>query len=372
MQPFADSFLPNPVNPQRLPREGQPLKPWISTADTASRTGLAPSTRQRSTPKPRVAAAIARRAAIVTWLCGLGAMSTFMPYLPATMVPDSLRWLAGLASHWQWLYASLALTGALLTAGLRPARPWHVLAPLVMVTAAWLHQLPQAEAHTAPSQPSATLTVASANLNFERTDHAALAAWLLSSEAPDTIALQELTQSAMAMLNRPEVLAAYPHRVLEPGDDQFGLGVLSKYPIASVEKVQPVDSLATLKLRLVLDLRGHRLALTAVHPMPPLSAAYAQERDASLGQEARLLADSGMPGILLGDMNDSPWSTGLRATAPLRRASGLAPTWPNLGGWFSTLPLDHVLVTPGVRVDGAGLGVDLGSDHRPVRVRLAL
>lgn len=349
------------------------MKPWIFASDTGGRTALAkPSARQRRTRKPGIANAIARRAVIVTWLCGLGAISTFMPYLPETTMPDSLRWLAGLASHWQWLYAGLAVIGALLTACLRPRRPWQVLVPLAMVAAAWLHQSPQAEARTAPGQPAVTLTVASANLNFERTNHEALAAWLLSADAPDAIALQEFTPSAMAMVTRPELLIAYPHRVLEPSDDQFGLGVLSKHPIASAEKVLPVDSLATLKLRLVLNVRGHRLALTAVHPMPPISAPYAQERDASLRLDARLLADSGMPGILLGDMNDSPWSTGLQATAPLRRASSLAPTWPNLGGWLSVLPLDHVLVTPGVRADGAGWGVDLGSDHRPVRVRLAL
>ena len=119
--------------------------------------------------------------------------------------------------------------------------------------------------------------------------------------------------------DRPEVLAAYPHRVLEPSDDQFGLGVLSKYPIASAEKVPAADVLATLKLRLVLDVQGQKLALTAVHPMPPISAPYAQERDASLRLEARLLADSGLPGILLGDMNDSPWSTGLQATVALAK-----------------------------------------------------
>ena len=349
------------------------MKPRISIANTGDRAALAePSARQRRTRKPGIANAIAQRAAIVTWLCGLGAMSTFMPYLPEAALPDYLRWLAGLASHWQWLYAGLAVIGASLTACLRPGRPWQVLVPLAMVAAAWLHQSPQAEARTALGQPAVTLTVASANLNFERTDHAALAAWLLSDDAPDAIALQEFTPSAMAMVNRPELLAAYPHRVLEPSDDQFGLGVLSKFPITSTEKVQPADELATLKLRLVLDVHGQKLAVTAVHPMPPISAAYAQERDASLRLEARLLADSGLPGILLGDMNDSPWSSGLQGAAPLLRASGLAPTWPNLGGWLSVLPLDHVLVTPGVRADGAGFGVDLGSDHRPVRVRLAL
>ncbi|WP_353852098.1 endonuclease/exonuclease/phosphatase family protein [Piscinibacter sp.] len=65
-------------------------------------------------------------------------------------------------------------------------------------------------------------------------------------------------------------------------------------------------------------------------------------------------------------------STGLRATAPLQRANGLQPTWPNAWGWLSILPLDHVLVTPSIKLEDSSLGPDLGSDHRPVRVRLSL
>lgn len=132
----------------------------------------------------------------------------------------------------------------------------------------------------------------------------------------------------------PEMLVAYPHRVLAPSDDQFGLGVLSKVTIASVEKVAPADSLATLKLRLFRDVRGNKLALAAVHPMPPLNADYARERDASLRLEAGRLAGagiSGISGILLDDMDDTPWSTGLRAAAPLRRANGLPP--PRASTW---------------------------------------
>ncbi|QEA12858.1 endonuclease/exonuclease/phosphatase family protein [Comamonas flocculans] len=352
------------------------MKPWFSATDTnasASAALAAPSDRPGRARKPGLANAIARRAVVVTWLCGLGAMSAFLPSLPEAAMPDSLRWLAGLVSHWQWLYAGLALAGALLAVSLRSRRPsLALLPPLAMVAAAWLHASPGASVRTASGKAAATLTVASANLNFERSEHAALAAWLLSADAPDVIALQEFTPSAMALVTRPELLAAYPYRALEPSEDQFGLGVLSKHPIASTQRVLPADTLATLKLRLVLDVNGHGLALTAVHPMPPISSAYARERDASLRQEAGLLTGGGMPGILLGDMNDSPWSTGLRGAAPLLRASGLAPTWPNLGGWLSILPLDHVLVTPGLRVEDAALGADLGSDHRPVRVRPAL
>lgn len=325
----------------------------------------------RGLPRSRVAVAVARRARIVVWLSAIGAISTFATYLPAPLTPEPLAWLVGLASHWQWAYAGLALVGSALALGLSSSHRRHVLVPLAIVAVAWLHQSPGAKTLTSADTSNAGLTVASANLNFVRTDHAALAAWLLSATGPDVIALQEFTPSALATVNGPAILAAYPHRVLAPSDDQFGLGVLSKYPIASAEKVDSVDALATLKLRLVLDVRGKRVAVTAVHPMPPVDAAYARERDASLRLEAKRLASAGIPGILLGDVNDTPWSTGLRAAAPLRRANGLQPTWPNAWGWLSILPLDHILVTPSTKLEDASLGPDLGSDHRPVRVRLA-
>ena len=65
------------------------MKPWIATANSANRTGLTPPASQRGALKPRLAGAIARRAIIVTWLCGLGALCTFVPYLPGTLMPDS-------------------------------------------------------------------------------------------------------------------------------------------------------------------------------------------------------------------------------------------------------------------------------------------
>lgn len=62
--------------------------------------------------------------------------------------------------------------------------------------------------------------------------------------------------------------------------------------------------------------------------------------------EAQRLAALDMPGILLGDFNDTSWSPGMQALAPyLSLASGLAPTWPNAYGRVSLPQLDHVQVT---------------------------
>ena len=54
----------------------------------------------------------------------------------------------------------------------------------------------------------------------------------------------------------------------------------------------------------------------------------------------------------------------------MRRASLAVPTWPSAWGWLSVLPLDHVLASPGWQLVEAHTGPDLGSDHRPMVVRL--
>jgi endonuclease/exonuclease/phosphatase (EEP) superfamily protein YafD len=78
--------------------------------------------------------------------------------------------------------------------------------------------------------------------------------------------------------------------------------------------------------------------------------------------------------VLAGDLNLTPWSprfarllteTGLDDSG-LRR--GLAPTWL----WPFGLAIDHVLVGAGLVALDNHLGPELGSDHRPVIVDLAI
>jgi endonuclease/exonuclease/phosphatase (EEP) superfamily protein YafD len=50
---------------------------------------------------------------------------------------------------------------------------------------------------------------------------------------------------------------------------------------------------------------------------------------------------------------------------------GWRPTW-LAGFWPLALRIDHVLASPGLCVEQAEVGPDVGSDHRPVFARLAL
>jgi len=73
----------------------------------------------------------------------------------------------------------------------------------------------------------------------------------------------------------------------------------------------------------------------------------------------------------VGDLNSSSWSpafrdllrdAGLRDT---RLGRGVQSTWP---AWLPMvqIPIDHALVSPGVRVHGRFVGDRVGSDHLPV------
>lgn len=87
--------------------------------------------------------------------------------------------------------------------------------------------------------------------------------------------------------------------------------------------------------------------------------------------------------ILAGDFNSVPWSGALKtfsAETGLRTAGSLSATWPvrhhRTGGWclwcVPQLQLDHVLVSPGVRITAAAVGKDLGSDHLPIHADIEL
>lgn len=338
----------------------------FNTPETNSTAHGAPS---------RLVAGISLRGCLLAWLsasvaiastsnAGLGQLQS----LPPTIV-----WLLGLIGHWQWVILTVGTFAALAAA--LCGRP-SALLPGAVVLGSWLLHLGAAPSPSTAPAPAEVLRVATLNLSYENHDLQRLGQWLAALDAPDILVLQEFTpahQQAVESSVGAQWASAYRHRALHPQFDQFGIAVLSRWPIRSTQAMEPSMAEDTLKLRLVIDWQQRPLALTALHPMPPINPEYALARDRSMLLEAQRLAALDMPGILLGDFNDTPWSPGVRALAPyLSRASGLAPTWPNAYGRISLLPLDHVLVTRHwSRVEQA-VGADVGSDHRPVMASITL
>lgn len=314
---------------------------------------------------------IAHRAKWVIWLCAAASMSAPASRILPTGKFAKAQWALELVAHGQWVY--MVTGGIALILLLSVRRPVWPIIPALMLSSSFLIQSATLARGVEPPGAESALTIGTANLNFDTTDFRSLTDWLLSADAPDVVFLQEFTSQAQNALKIPEISVRYPYRVEAPQPDQFGLALLSRHPLTNEQKLEPQDMRATLRLRARLTWNGKTVQLSALHPMPPLDATYAQIRDQSLIEEAKHLTHTGGLALMAGDFNNTPWVRGLfDIDAQMLRASGFAGTWPNAFGWLSILPLDHVLASSGWQLLDSRLGPDLRSDHRPVVVRLRL
>ncbi len=309
------------------------------------------------------------RAKWLIWLCALASLSAPVSrFLPTDQFANT-QWALELFAHWQWLYIIVGAFCLFLLFIVR--RAWWPVIPAAVLGSSFFMQSATLERGTEPAGAESVLTVGTTNLNFGTRDFSALTRWLLSADAPDVVFLQEFTAQAQTALQNPGISSQYPHRLEVPQQDQFGLAVLSRHALADMEKLEPQDMRETLRLRARLAWNGKTVHLSALHPMPPVDAAYARIRDQTLFQEAAHLSQAGGLALIVGDFNATPWTRGLfDIDSKMARASGFSGTWPNMFGWLSVLPLDHVLASREWQVLGSGFGPDVGSDHRPVVVRL--
>ena len=293
-------------------------------------------------------------------LCLLGLLLPPLSHLLADSA-GAPAWLIDLASHWQWLF----LPGLALFAGLASwcDRRWAVL--LLALPLPWLTA--SAPAPTGDPQAPA-FSVASANVNLHSRDTRALATWLTGVQA-DVVVVLEVSPAYATGLR---ALTDYPFQRIVAQDSPFGIALLSRHPLQRVRVIEDAPGIAHIEAQ--LQWRGRSVEVVALHPMPPLSPHYHRVRNATLRTLASQAAAGGSPTILAGDLNATPWSSAFSGLAQrgLRRASGLAATWPAAWRGLIGIPIDQVLVSRHWAVIASDVGPPLGSDHLPVLTRLTL
>lgn len=195
--------------------------------------------------------------------------------------------------------------------------------------------------------------------------HAEVLAYLQQSEA-DVIVLLEINDAWMKSLE--PLRQNHPNIIASPEEHNFGLAVFSRLPLRQSEVRKFADEEVNSVVTLV-EHEGKTLRIIGTHPMPPTGE---DATEASLGQLqaiAKFVATSGgIPTVVLGDFNATPWSPGINA---LRNESTLdfrtpkpvwRPTWQARN--ILALPIDHALCTPPLFFEQRELSPDLGSDHR--------
>lgn len=191
---------------------------------------------------------------------------------------------------------------------------------------------------------------------------------------PDILLLAEATPDWAFELS---VLATnYPHLVLEPRDDCFGIMLLSKYPLGH-EKVVEIGTAGVPSIVTDIYLPDGEISLIGTHPLPPINQNYYNQRNTQLGALPAVVKNQRYPVLLIGDLNVSPWShwfKKLLKDSGLKNSMirfGFQPSWPN-NNPLLRIPLDHMLHHRDILIHNRVVGGDVGSDHFPVIIDFSL
>lgn len=280
-------------------------------------------------------------------------------------------WVFELTSHFRLQYLAVAAL-MLVLALLFRRRRLTLLLVATMAVNAWPVRayLPiTATATATASRSDDTLTILNFNVNAGNGNHDEILATVRAADA-DVVALIELSPALEAKLG--ELGELYPYDFLLPANDNFGIGLLSRYPIAYAEPTALGPSNA-----ITADILhpGGRFRLIAVHPKPPTSAANAGTRNEQLRQLAARVRETDGPLVVCGDFNVSPYSpwfgqfeanSGMR---DVRRGHWPDISWPSFMPVLGT-PIDHCFASGDFAVETVERLGRTSSDHYPMRVQL--
>ncbi len=227
------------------------------------------------------------------------------------------------------------------------------------------------------------VTVTSVNVLRGNVQHDRVVADLIEA-GPDVIAVLELTSTLDQKLrqNLPE----YRHVITgSKNSGNFGLGVYSKHPLKDSELFESVEAIESIAVTVVVEQLGspnRELRLFVTHPLPPMNAALFEKRNRQLEDVADRMQEfrhqaSGIPMVLLGDLNLTPWSPWfleLQSRSGLVRGVSnftLEPTWYRFPVFPFGLILDHGLIEPSLVCADYKVGKLMGSDHRSITLRIS-
>ena len=299
-------------------------------------------------------------------------VAELLPGLAALLLPGWIPALLGIFSLWLLAPAWLLLAAALL---LRRRLLVALSAPVALAHLALL----AADRWPAPPPPppdAPQLHVVSANLLMVHPDPLPLAQALLARDA-DVLLLQEVSGRWVAALEESGLLAAYPHQLVLPQEDSFGIALLSRVPLRAVGEG---DLLGVPYTHAVLQLGETTVTLLNIHTLPPRTGAYFERWQAQLDLLAELSRAQTGAVALIGDLNTTQHG---RAYRRLLRASGLHAAHPECGrgsavtfpnGVFPLPPirLDHALLSPALACVSLTEIPRTGSDHSALDMVLAL
>lgn len=173
------------------------------------------------------------------------------------------------------------------------------------------------------------------------------------------------------------VTRKYPHKLLAPLDNLYGLAFYTRLDIAN-ERIEYLVEDDIPSVHAQLSTRGGRkFRFMGLHPRPPQPGNDTEMRDAEIAIGARMAAKHELPVLAMGDFNDVAWS---RTSQLFKRIGHYLD--PRIGrGFFATFPaswpvfrwpLDHLFMTQHFTFSSVDVLGKKGSDHLPILASLCL
>ena len=283
------------------------------------------------------------------------------------------HWAFDLCSHFRWYYFVAATLFGILIWRKRRRAAMAALGVTLLWNGGLLapYYLPSSQPDIA--KDGATVSLISLNVYTGNTDKQAVIDYLRERSADLVVVMEvdERWEQALAELHDH-----YPHQFIQSRPDNFGIGLLSREPLAQSQFVNAGGThLPTIVARVEREARA--FVLVATHPLPPIGASNTRERNAQLRAVADIVKASSLPCVVAGDFNATPWSSAFRdltARSGLRDSAlgrGVQGSW-NAKSPLIRIPIDHVLVPASVRVFRRVVGPNVGSDHFPVEIEFVL
>jgi endonuclease/exonuclease/phosphatase (EEP) superfamily protein YafD len=188
---------------------------------------------------------------------------------------------------------------------------------------------------------------------------------------PDVFVLLEDNPQWMAALRQrlPEYQYSFDEGITT------GAAIFSKLPISQIEP--PEGRSKRYGVRGELDLNGRKILLVSAHPPAPYNTAKWEKRNHEFSLLLHDVQSSHEPTIIAGDLNCTPWSWYFQqlvkgaALLDSEYGNGIQPSWSTYL-LAPLVPIDHCLYTRECFAISRSVGPNIGSDHLPLSVELAV
>ena len=181
---------------------------------------------------------------------------------------------------------------------------------------------------------------------------------LVAQHDPDVVLVCETDEWWCEALE--ELKSTYPHVVVEPQDNTYGMCLYSRFPLSEAQIHHLVDDdVPCIEAVITHPDSGAAIQLYCAHPIPPAPrfSKSTLPRDAEMLIIGKKAGASDLPVVVIGDLNDVAWSYSVRlfqktsGLLDLRKGRGILPTFPADRPWLG-VPIDQVFTRPDFTVVG--------------------